>query len=137
MGRRIVTRQLQAGKPNPPVDRYADRLLKYIPADVVAFWLAVNGSIQSAGDDVPKSTLLWILFIFGVFLTLGWTFKQTQEAKKKPAWTQIGISCVAFVVWVFAIGGPFAELSFYTPLYGSLLLLVYTSTVALITPPEK
>jgi hypothetical protein len=137
MSRRIVTQQLQSTQGNVPPDKYFDRLLKYIPADVVGFWLAINGPIQSAGDDVPKSFLLWLLFLVGLLLTFGWTYKQTQVPKKRPAWTQIGISCGAFGVWVFALGGPFAMLDFYQPIYGSLLLIVYTSAVALVTPSES
>ena len=135
MSRRIVTEQLQ-GKTNPPIDHYSDRLMKYIPTEAIGFWLAVSGMIQSAGEDIPKITLLWVFFILGIFLTLIWIFKQTQKLRKPTAWTQIGISCVAFVVWVFATGEPFSSLSFYRPVYGSLLLVTYTSLVALVVPPE-
>ena len=136
MGRRIVTEQLQ-GKANPAPDKYTDRLIKYIPTEAVGFWLAVSGMVESASDDIPKSTVLWVLFAIGLILTFGWMFKQTEEPKKATAWTQIGIACGAFVVWVFAVGGPFANLSFYRPLYGSLLLITYTPLVALLIPPEK
>lgn len=54
MSRRIVTEQLQ-GKTNPPVDKYPDRLMKYIPTEAIGFWLAVSGIIQSAGEDIPKT----------------------------------------------------------------------------------
>ena len=42
-----------------------------------------------------------------------------------------------FVVWVMALGGPFATLAFYRPLYGSLLLIAYSLVVAVINPPES
>lgn len=135
MSRRIVTEQLQ-GKTNPPVDKYPDRLMKYIPTEAIGFWLAVSGIIQSAGEDIPKTPLLWVFFVLGVLLTFAWIFKQTQKPKKPTAWTQIGISCVAFVVWVLATGEPFSSLSFYRPVYGSLLLVTYTSLVTLVVPPE-
>jgi hypothetical protein len=39
---------------------------------------------------------------------------------------------------VFATGGAFAaSLPFYRPLYGSLLLITYTTAVAFVIPPEK
>lgn len=137
MGRRIVSVKYESGESSPRVDSYFDRLLKYIPADVVGAWLTANGLIQSAGDDVPKLGLLWLTFALGLAATAGWTLDQTREPKKKPAWTQTMISTGAFGVWIFALGGPFAELAFYKPLYGSLLLVFYTLFVARIKPPEK
>lgn len=138
MGLRIVSEQLQVGgESNIPSDEYPDRLRKYIPTEAVGFWLAVSGMIQSAGDNVPKAGLLWLFFVIGLVFTFGWTRKRTQEPGKPTAWTQIGISCGAFLVWVFAAGGPFAALALYQPLYGSLLLITYTTAVAFVIPPEK
>jgi hypothetical protein len=139
MGLRIVSEQLQSGaEPNIPPDEYPNRLRKYIPTEAIGFWLAVSGLIQSAANDVPKAGLLWLFFVIGLVFTFGWTRKRTYDPKKPTAWTQIGISCGAFFVWVFAAGGPFAaSWSFYRPLYGSLLLITYTTAVAFIIPPEK
>jgi hypothetical protein len=138
MGLRIVSEQLQSSaEPNIPPDEYPDRLRKYIPTEAVSFWLAVNGMIQSAGEAVPKAGLLWLFFVVGLVFTFGWTRQRTKATGKPTAWTQIGISCGAFLVWVFATGGPFAALSFYQPLYGSLLLITYTTAVALVIPPEN
>jgi hypothetical protein len=139
MGLRIVSEQFQSGaESNISPDDYTARLRKYIPAEAVGFWLAVNGMIQSANDDVPKAGLLWLLFIVGLVFTFGWTRRQTNEPGKSTAWTQIAISCGAFIVWVFADGGPFAaSWTSYEPLYGSLLLITYTSAVAFVIPSEK
>lgn len=139
MGLRIVSEQLQSGaEPNIPPDEYPDRLRKYIPTEAVGFWLAVSGLIQSAADDVPKAGLLWLFFVIGLVFTFGWTRRRTQEPGKSIAWTQIWICCGAFIVWVFATGGPFAaSWALYKPLYGSLLLITYTTAVSFIIPPEK
>lgn len=138
MGLRIVSEQLQTGaEPSASPDDYASRLRKYIPSEAVGFWVAVNGLIQSSADDVPKAALLWLFFVIGLVFTFGWTRRQTNELGKSPAWTQIGISCLGFIVWVVASGGPFATWTFYKPLYGSLLLITYTTAVAFVIPPEK
>ncbi len=133
MTRRIVTERLDAGG-GVPVDEYSDKLIKNIPADIVAAWIAVTGLI--AGDpDAPK-TVLWIAFALGVVLTAVWTWRQTTAPNKPTATTQIAISTGSFMVWVFALGGPFTGLNFYRPLYGSLLLILYTLIVPLVNPPE-
>ena len=49
--------------------------------------------------------------------------------------TQAIISTGAFAVWVFALGGPFQHVP-GQPVYGSLLLILYTLVVALIDPKE-
>ena len=54
--RRIVTQQEQAlgGGAGEGIDGFFDRILKYIPADVVGAWIAVTGLI--AGEQgVPKA----------------------------------------------------------------------------------
>jgi hypothetical protein len=135
MGRRIVSTQMHAGAVAPSVDSYFDKLLKNIPADIVAAWMLVSSLIVAA-TGVPTETILWIAFGVGVILTALWTLKQTSEPGKKPAVTQTLISTGAFIVWVFALGGPFALLDFYRPLYGTLLMILYTLVVPLINPPE-
>lgn len=137
MSRRIVTEQYQAAAKGAQVpDTYFDRVVKYIPADVVAAWTAASGLIAGSGSN-SQSTLLWISFFVGLVFTAGWTYRQTAEPNMKTATTQIGIATAAFAVWVFALGGgPFASLSWYEPVFGSLLLIAYTLLVALIVPKE-
>ncbi len=135
MGRRIITTELQAAGSETKNDTYFAKVIKYIPADIIGAWIAVIGLINTS-NNVPTSTILWIAFIIGVILTAIWTLRQTKEPKKRPAITQTVISTGAFIVWVFALGGPFATLGFYKSLYGSLLLILYTLVVALINPPE-
>jgi hypothetical protein len=137
MGRRIVTTRFEGIESSgTSVDGYFDKVIKYIPSDIVGAWVAVTGLIKSA-DNVPTSLLLWIAFGVGIILTLLWTLKQTSDPGKKIARTQILISTFSFAVWVFALGGPFATLEFYRPLYGSLLLIVYSLGIGLVTPPEQ
>ena len=74
----------------------------------------------------------------GLVFTFGWTRRRTTDSQKPTAWTQIWLSCGAFIVWVLATGGPLAAaLPFYQPLYGSLLLITYTTAVGFVIPPEK
>lgn len=137
MSRRIVTTELQAVTGSVPVDTYFDRVVKYIPADIVSAWVFVSSVINSSSDDLPKAVVLWIAFGCGVVLTALWTLKQTAQPKKPPAVKQTLISTGAFAVWVFALGGPFVNLAVYRPLYGSLVLVLYTLLVALVVPKER
>jgi hypothetical protein len=144
MSRRIVATVEQAAGGSKRLDRYPDRLLKYIPADIVAAWIAITGLINIT-TDVPASTTnvpnldmaMWIVFIVMVGITAAWIWRQTSEPGEPPAVTHIVIATGAFIVWVLALGGrPFSTLPFYHPLYGSLVLILYTLLVPLIIPRE-
>ena len=136
MSRRIVTTQLQSSRDSAWVDTYFDKVVKYIPADIIGAWVAVTGIVNGASEHDSRTALLWIAFALFVVLTGLWTWKQTEESGKPAAKRQIGISTTAFGVWVFALGGPFVSLSWYDPVYGSFLLIVYTLFVGIINPPE-
>lgn len=137
MGRRIVWYDYESSEAEEKKDAYFDRLLKYIPSDVVGLWLAGSGLIQNQADKTSRLGLLWLLFVVGLVFSFLWTRKQTAETGKPTAWQQILLSCGSFFVWVFAIGGPFAELPFYQPIYGSLLLLIYTSAIPFLPSPRE
>ncbi|OLP15449.1 hypothetical protein BST81_26315 [Leptolyngbya sp. 'hensonii'] len=130
--------RLESGVSKEGVDGYQDRLLKYIPADINAAWLALTGIVKSA-TNIPQTGVLWVLFVVLLILTPIWTWQQTTESRKSPALTQILISTGAFFVWVFALGEPFASSfkDFYQPVYGSILLILYTLIVARIVPAEN
>jgi uncharacterized membrane protein YozB (DUF420 family) len=138
MGRRIITTRYQSPDgTETPIDTYFDRIIKYIPADIVGGWVAVTGLINSGGKDIPSDILLWIGFVAGIVLTALWTLKQTSVSKKKPAITQTVVATTSFIVWVFALGGPFANMGFYRPIYGSLLLIFYNLAIGLVVPTEN
>ena len=134
MPRRIRTEALQASGATK-LDGYFDRVIKYIPADVVGAWIAVTGIIKSvAATDEHAPRVLWTAFAIGVIATGLWTWRQTSAPPQPTAVTQIIVAIGAFVIWVIALGGPFATLAGYQDYYGSLLLIGYTLLVGLIVP---
>jgi len=133
--RRIVTQQFQAKGAGVELDTYFDRLIKYVPAEIIGAWVAVTGLI--ATEEETNAALGWIVFGIGVIMTAAWIWKRTQVKDLPPAVAQIVISTLAFCVWVFALGGiPFKNLAFYKPLYGSLILILFSLVSALITPKK-
>lgn len=112
--------------PVPKPDDYQSRLLKYIPAEVVAVYLTLEGIVKSAADQ--QIWLLWV--IFGLLL-IG-TPLYLWRVAKVPRKVQLSISTIAFAVWIFALGGPFASQTWYEPVYGAILLPIYTFFVPII-----
>jgi hypothetical protein len=134
MARRIQSLAFE-GTQGQGVDTYFDRIVKYIPADIVSAWVAVTGIIK-ASSGIPTITVYWVTFLIGIGITLVWTLRQTNVPGARPAWLQAAISSVAFIVWVFALGEPFASLSFYNPVYGSLALIGFTLISGIIIPDK-
>jgi hypothetical protein len=136
VARRIITQALESRGAGGPPDTYFDRVIKYVPADIVAAWIAITAAVKSAADNVPRSSVLWIAFVALIPFAGLWIWRQTLQPGLPPAITQVLVSTGAFVVWVFALGGPFESLSWYRPLYGSLLLIFYTLLVGTLIPAE-
>jgi hypothetical protein len=114
-------------KVNPLVkDDYSDRLLKYIPSEVVGVFLAVDSLLKTASVQVSKDILGWVVFIFLIILTPIYLHR-VQKVKK---YQQLAISTISFMVWVFTLGGPFMQFSWYSPIYGAILLPLYIFSVA-------
>lgn len=134
MSRRIVTTADQAVAGGEPIDGYLDRVIKYIPADIVAGWLFLDGVIRS-GDE-SRTGLLWVVFAVLIPLTAIWTLRRTAEPGKPTAWTQAAVATVAFVVWVFAIGGPFTGSDWYDSIYGAVAIVLFTLAIGAVTPRE-
>ena len=110
-------------------DQYVDRLLKYIPAEIVALYIFILGILQrlaGGGEEV----IHWIVFAVFCILTYLYLRKMLHVAKLQ----QLIISVLAYAVWVFALGGPFALYadSWYNPIYGQIILPIFTFAIALV-----
>lgn len=125
-----------AGAPPPALDTYLSRLVKYIPAEIVAAYLFVKGFLP---PDAPR-WVWWIVFGGLIALTVWYTLDATRRPGLPPAYTQTVIAVLAFVVWTFAIGGPYFEAApwyrqyYYLP---GIILALFTLAVARVPPLEK
>ncbi len=109
-------------------DGYFDRLFKYIPAELVAGYIFVLGVVKQLTDVGEIRIFQWSLFIVFCILTPLYLWR-VQKVRKIQ---QHIISLLSFVVWVFALGGPFELSGWYYPVYGAILLPVFTLIVAII-----
>jgi hypothetical protein len=121
--------------PRPEVDDYASKLLKYIPVEAVAAYLTLDGILRSFRDERSVEGWFWVAFGVGLVGTPLYLWRLAKVTKK----LQLLISTVAFAVWVFSLGGPFACSfeSWYKPFYGTIVLVIYTFLVSPFVKPEK
>jgi len=106
-------------------DGYLDRLLKYIPAEIITLYLGASNVVpHSSGYHLVNGLMtkdpagptqevigLWVVAGLTAVITPVYLYFSTKEPGKLTLWSQIVISSLAFPVWVFAIGGPFERTS--------------------------
>jgi hypothetical protein len=112
---------------------YIERVAKYIPGEVVAGYLAIMGMIEAADEkNAARLGLAWAVFVIGVIVTpiyLTMVGKPIGQQK-----ITIWISTFAFVVWAYALGGPFKLSEIHNGLLGSVAVGVVTWLSGLFVP---
>jgi hypothetical protein len=123
-----------AGEPEtPPVlseDKYKDKLLKYIPADLIAIYLTLQGFVGMLHDPAPIQTIRWVIFGLILAISIPWQ----RSVAKIGKWSQLFIGAGAFAVWAISVGDPFSaqNIPWYQPAYGAMLLALYTFLIPLV-----
>ena len=119
-----------------PDDSYRERLLKYIPAETIALFIAVYGITYYLSGSETWYPLMarWILIagILGSALYL-WQVEGVTDL------VQLAISTIGFFLWASALGVvTVASLPFYNAFLAGLLLVVWVFGVPLIDGwPER
>ncbi len=113
-------------------DDYLARLVKYVPAEIIALYLTAAGIVPA-----NRSGVLWAVAAFCAVLTPVYLRWVTSRGGVPPLRQQIVIGTIAFPIWLFAIGGPFALLGWYAGyrFVASLVLLAATTIFPLFAPP--
>lgn len=105
---------------------YLDRLTTMIPGEVIGLYLVGNGFIPLEQGYVQ---LFWSIFCLVAVVMIRCYGSSDIKRGIKPQWETVIISAIAFVIWVYSLGGPFATFKVYIPYIGSLLVLAWTFLV--------
>lgn len=98
------------------VSEYLESLVKLIPAEIVALYAVLAAFVpETLTGQLFVTIPLFALTPFYLYFSMG---------VNKIG--QIAISTFAFVVWLFAIGGPFVYFGWYEAWMGGTLLALYT-----------
>lgn len=125
----VVTRGVEAASPQQVPDDYLNRLVKYIPPDVIATYSAISGIL---GSDSKMIVAQWVLF--AIFIVLMWPY--LSKVAKVTKWQQILISIGAFIAWFLAFpGDPLnnGTITWWHTQYGSAILLLFVFVAPLFT----
>ncbi|KAF2516682.1 hypothetical protein [Flavobacterium foetidum] len=120
--------QVQNVAPND----FKDRLIKLIPAEIIAAYISISGLIIAFAKQKPeaeKSHLLWIIILILMILTPVYLIKVLGISKKR----QILFSTIGFLIWAFATASPYTNdvLGFSFELITSVILILYTLLIPL------
>lgn len=135
-------------------DSYTEQILKYIPAEVVAFYIpalataaalkvtntateTANGTTEVA-VPLAYSVTIVVIFLAGLVGTYIYMYKNAKKSLDEGQIADAGaravlkalISTIAFTIWALYLGGPF-EFIEGNETFGTLGILLFT----LISPP--
>ena len=129
---RVTTAVDAAKDPSAKEDSYLAKVVRYIPGEIVAAYLATYNALKAAAG-IPFTAVLWgVVAVLGV-LTPFWIIYATSDPAKPRPTFQACAATFAFIVWVFAIPeGPFSDLSWYNSVYGFLALMLSTFLIPLV-----
>lgn len=135
MSRRVETgTETQMLGVNAEGEDYAGRLIKYIPSEVIGAYIALAALVPAT--YVNRQDALWLIFGACAIAVPIYLVPMTWKLGKGPLIIQVILGTLAFPVWVFAIGGPFAKLAWYEGWIASAVLIFVTLIFGAI-PPKK
>jgi len=110
---------------------YQSRLLKLIPTEIVAAFLAISGFIP---DDYLNARILMTLVSIVLLLLIPFYLYFLQGVK---GGFQIAFTSISFIIWVYSIGGPFIYWGIHDAIIGSALLVIWTLLIPFFTITPK
>lgn len=111
------------------VQSYQDRLLKLIPTEIIAAYMALQGV-------VPPAYAKWATLAIAVIL-VALTPLYLMRLQGVRHTGQVVMTTLAVVVWLYTLGGPFQYWGLYQAWIGSVLLVLWTLIVPLVVNPQE
>ena len=118
-------------KPAPQVtkDDLYTKLLKFIPAPLIALYLTLTNLVLGAASGTLEKVILWVLFAFFALMVF---FYLRQRGVHRMS--QIGLSVVAFIAWATASPGPFQLIHWWKEWIGTLTMGILVTLLVVFQP---
>lgn len=129
---RIRTTADPSDVPVPTMDDYFDRLLKYVPVEIMGLYLVIEGLLKSMYDGPTINYYLLGLLIVGAFFTF-WYVKRYLKVVRV---FQVLMSVLAFLIWVFSMGGWFETQGFWQAGWGAIAVVIFAVTIKILRLPR-
>lgn len=110
-------------------DQFKERLLKLIPSEIIAAYVAIQGLMVSLNSEILVQLIIAFLTII-TFLYLH-QIEQVSNLKHKL------FSTVSFPIWVYAVAPEsIVGDSIYDPQLASIVLVLWTLLIPLVVVPK-
>jgi hypothetical protein len=130
----------EAAQYAPEADNYLERIAKYVPGEVLAFFIFINVILEQAQKTggksavmagVPVTTVAQGALLVGLILTPLFVWYVREEG---DAWvTNALVSTIAFPFWAYALGAV-AFNEYWDGNLAAILLATFTVVSGLISP---
>lgn len=122
----------------PAPDSWNQRLLKFIPGEAMGLYLAIDRAIYTAGglQGADKKGLLALWLAIGLLTALVFNVLYLKLIWRVGRASQIAISTLALIAYVYATGGVFQPLGWTEPTAQMVVVIVVAAFLAFFKPPE-
>lgn len=131
---------------NLPPDDYRDRLIKYIPAESVALYVAVDKMVNShyglstlTADSVVSTQAVivsWAILALGIIGTPIYLYR--RKLSGQPWLLNAVISTIAFVLWAYTLSGSvFLVHQWYSVFAAGLFAPIFTFVAGFFEPKPE
>jgi hypothetical protein len=122
-----------------PDDPYISKVVKYVPTEVIAAYVALSGFIKLLPGP-QQFTWFCVVSVFLFLVTPLYLWVATREPGQKNSLAHPVAGAVAFAAWVFATGGPFEHFQmsadgttgWYHRATGSIVLILVCLSLPLV-----
>lgn len=110
---------------------YQSRLLKLIPSEIVAAFLAISGFIPEGYQHAKILLTIVTLSLLALIPLYLWYFQGVK------GFSQIAFTSFSFLIWIYSIGGPFTYWGIHDAVIGSAMLIIWTLLIPFFIYNEK
>ena len=118
---------------------YADKAVKLVPTEIVGTYMVLAGiiGISTTPGTTPSDTLSKVLIQIVFFLLLVLTPLYLWRISKVSNIVQLVVTTIAYVLWIYTLGGPFAVWGVYEPKIAALLLSAWSLIIPVVVPAKE
>ena len=118
---------------------YADKVVKLVPTEIVGAYMVLAGivGVTAASPAAPADSLSRILIQVVFFVLLILTPLYLWRISGVTNMVQLVVTTLAFIVWIYTLGGPFSVWGIYEPKVAAILLTLWSFIIPIIVRPAE
>lgn len=109
------------GQENEVPDDYSSKLVKYIPAEVLAFFVSLYPLIPK--EEAGYNWVRYLAVFLGVFGTIAY-FYIRRDQKNPPKWFFYMLSAFSFLIWAIGTSSILTDMFKADEVVGKIILTI-------------